>query len=184
MRIYQIKFDVNQFQTFLPDNQPGIWGTDALLFDCHPKRQKWVAPPVYVPHPIRPAPDFWRLGPGAIIASPSAFEKINRLFVRCGEILPLPFDGQEFKILNITACVNCVDQEHSEWLIAEGKRVTPTRYAFRGERVESYPIFKVPESRLADMFCPEWSVDPQEEFKAAVEELGLTGLRFKLVWES
>ncbi len=182
MKIYQLEFDVNNYQSFAPDDRK-IWETELLTFDCTSKGSSWKPPDIYVPHPVLTAPDFWALGPGAIIAGPAAFEKIDGLFVRSGEVLPLPFEGREYKLLNVTACVNCLDHDRCEWLMAEGKRVVPTKYIFRGDRLQEYPIFKVPEDRLVDMFCPEWSVDPQDEFKAAVEELGLTGLIFKLVWE-
>ncbi len=183
MKIYQVKFDVNNYQRFLPDDQSNIWKADTLRFDCTSKRGRWDPPKIDVPEPLLPAPDFWLLGPGAIIASPDAFAKIESLFVRSGEVLSLPYEGREFKLLNVTACVNCLDHDRTEYLMAGAERGAPTKYVFRADHMLEYPIFKVPEAPLVSMFCPEWSVDPQEEFKAAVEELGLTGLIFKLVWE-
>jgi hypothetical protein len=42
-------------------------------------------------------------------------------------------------------------------------------------------IFKIP-NRLADIYVAEGRYDPEDEFKARVEQNNLTGLLFEEVW--
>ncbi len=44
-------------------------------------------------------------------------------------------------------------------------------------------VFKIPDARRTNMYCVEFTGDPDDgEFKALVEHHGLTGLQSKLVW--
>ena len=55
--------------------------------------------------------------------------------------------------------------------------------AFRGDRIgPKLKLFKIPEDHGLRIYWVERTGKPNEEFKALVEQHGLTGLRFNLVW--
>ncbi len=103
-----------------------------------------------------------------------------------GEILPLPFNGHEYGILNITDCVNCLDDVRSEWVLGKdtGKRIRIERYVFFPDRFSESTLFKIPETRRGQLLTVEGVADPEQEFKPTVEKLGLTGLKFEPLWSS
>jgi len=45
-------------------------------------------------------------------------------------------------------------------------------------------IFKIPQTARADILCYEGLKDPVDEFKPTVEKRGLTGIKFRELWQS
>jgi hypothetical protein len=103
-----------------------------------------------------------------------------------GELLPLFHEGQEYAVFNVTDCVNALDQERTEWHISKStgtkSRTMIAAYAFKKDRLHRSSIFKIPE-RFVDILTWERDQDPEWEFKAAVEQFGLTGITFEEIWD-
>ena len=134
MKVYRLRNDVNRYQYFLPanieDDKAGVF-----LGDCRPRAAMWRPPPVFILEPFHEAGDFYQFDRGALITSPRATVALYQHLVRAGELLPLFHEGREYTWLNITECINCLDQEHSEWLLtSEGARIYPIKYVFHRDR--------------------------------------------------
>jgi hypothetical protein len=182
MKVYRLKNDVNHYQYFLPADRGDLM---ALATNCRPRAATWSPPEVFVYMPLLEAGDFYQFGVGTLIASPRATEVLRGFFQESGELLPLPFEGQEYTVHNITLCINCLDQQRSTWLkTAEGERIYPTEYVFHPDRFADSALFKIPETHLREVLVVEGLRDPEDEFRAVVERAGLKGLIFQEIWSN
>jgi hypothetical protein len=174
VKIYRFKFDVGTFQQFGTDDD-GYFGRRPRR--CKPTPMPWVPPEVYICNPLDEAGDFcYLLEP---VASPKAMRVVGDILKPCCELLPLPFDGRTFTLINVLTCVDCVDHTRSRLTSDCYNNV----YAFLPERVPKVPIFTIPKFEYLEVFTAERTGDPKTEFKAAVEHHGLKGLIFTRVWE-
>ena len=99
-----------------------------------------------------------------------------------GELLPIPYKGISFQVLNILRVWDCIDEDQSEWLKRpDGSRICLLKPYFVPQHFEASPLFKIPELPRW-IYCWEHNREPEEEFKACVEANKLTGLKFELVW--
>src|SRR5688572_29982845 len=131
MKVYRIHHDINNFQYFLPED-PNIWQTDTLIMNCTSKIDTWVPPKVYSYKLHLKFGDFWKLGTGMLVTTPKATRILATFLEMSGELLPLPYQNQEFTILNITECINCLDQENTQWVFGSltGAKIRIEKYAF------------------------------------------------------
>ncbi len=180
MRVYRITNEVNRYQYFLPERDEDVL---KLAMDCTRKAAIWSAPSMFVFKPLHEVGDFYQFSPGTIITSPRATEVLRTHLEMAGELLPLPHQGQTYIALNVTECINCLDQERTQWLCAEdGTRLYPDKYVFHRNRFSESAIFKIPETRMGEILVVEGLKDPHEEFRYEVEQAGLKGLTFEELW--
>lgn len=185
MKIYRIVADVNQYQGFSVDGDQ-VWQGDTLTFDCTPKSSKWAAPSVYVLHPKLRRGNFFNLCPGTLVLDGQATDVLRDMLEMSGEMLPLSCKGEQFTVLNVTDCVNVLDETKTKWVYGKstGARIRIERYAFHPGRLTETPLFKIPETCKSEILTFEGLKDPDDEFKPRVERLGLKGLIFEEVWDS
>lgn len=184
MKVYRIQHDVNNFQYFLPED-PNIWQTDMLTMNCSSKIKKWVPPKVYSYKPHLKIGDFWNLGTGMLVTTAKATKILATFLEMSGELLPLPYQEEEFTILNITECINCLDHTNTKWVYGEttGAKIRIEEYAFHPDRFSESTIFKIPETCKTQILVIEGLKNPEDEFKHIVEETGLLGIDFEQIWE-
>ncbi len=105
-------------------------------------------------------------------------------FSKCwASLLPLPFKDKLYHVLNVTECVNVLDDHKTEWLYENG--IGPIKkYAFHAGRLTEAPLFKIPETCRSEILTLEGIKDPEDEFKGRVERLGLKGLIFEEIWSN
>jgi len=186
MRVYKIELDVNQCQYFLVEDK-SLFRSELLKFDGTKMGAAWRPPAVYSYQPQLKACDFWSFQLLAAFATPPRVTKDLELFLSiAGELLPLPYKGEQFSVLNVTECVNCLDEQRSEWVYGKktGKPIRIAKYAFHRDRMPESSIFKIPQTARADILCYEGLKDPVDEFKPTVEKRGLTGIKFRELWQS
>jgi hypothetical protein len=185
MRVYKVECDVNAFQSLAPADDSALSG-DLFRFECKPK-EAWAPPPMRCRDPIAPKPDFpYIQAPGALAVEPDRFPVVQTQFEMAGEILDLPFEGRDLKVLNILTCVDCLDDEKTNWnVLRSGTKLAPKTdgYVFRPDCFDEASIFKIPQTYRAMIYCWERDGDPEHELKAAIEEHQLSGLKFTLLWE-
>jgi hypothetical protein len=111
---------------------------------------------------------------------------LHQHFATAGELLPLPYEGEVYTLLNITECINCLDHEQTEWIYGKstGARIGIKKYVFHQERFSESDLFKIPETCTSEVLVVEGLKDIRDGFKYAVEASGLQGLIFELVWKS
>ena len=179
MRVYRLRNDVNAYQYFLPEDDAD-WA--LLEGDCRPKIATWKPPPVFVYMPRLEAGDFYQFGGGILIATPRATDALRGFFEEAGELLPLPYQGEEYTLLNVTECIDCLDQRRTEWHYADtGQRLYPKRYVFHRDCFTESALFKIPETHRGEILIIEGGHEVGE-FRHAVEEAGLKGLTFEELW--
>lgn len=178
-KVYKIK-QASGYQYFLPENQ-AEW--DVLEGRCKPKAATWEPPSVFVFEPFLKEGDFYQFGNSKLIASPRATKALLGHFQIAGELLPLPHEGTEYTLLNVTECINSLHQERTEWHFYEtGERGLIAKYAFHPDRFTESTIFKIPEMNSTEILVVEGLHDPEDEFRYAVERAELKGLLFEELW--
>jgi hypothetical protein len=181
MKVFRIQNNADEFQYFLPEHD-GDW--PKLRTNATPRLATWSPPPVYVLYPKLQAGALYNLYPDTMILSPGAMTAIGGYASAAGETLPLPYQGQTYTLLNVLECVNVLDHERTVWQTdpQTGMQLYITKYAFHANRLVSSPIFKIPETSMAETFVLEGQWEPHEEFRAVVERAQLKGMRFEEVW--
>lgn len=194
---FDVDADVERFQYFLFEDADEAL---KLVSNGNPWKDHWVPPDVYSFQPRLREGDFWNLGGvGRCFAvRPEAFETGVDLFLQpAGELLPLPYQGREFQVLNITECIDALDREQTTWYryddldeeeFDHGPREVfkpPPRVekpAFRLDRL-GWQLFKIPETAVTNIYYWERSLDGEEEqFRHFCERHGLTGLTFTEIY--
>lgn len=186
MKIYEISSDVDIYQWLIP-NVPDSEILEYTTFDCIQRFSSWLPPKVYILDPPGREGDFAYFTPGVLVAGPSAIGKVRPFFEMAGELLPFWCEGDAYTLLNVTACVDALNHEKTEWHKAEdGSRVSIKNICFDKDKLNTLTssIFKIPETRRGSVLTWEKDGNPENEFKAFVEENGLTGLLFEELWNA
>ena len=80
--------------------------------------------------------------------------------------------------MNITKVIDCIDYDNAEYKsLPDGKIMFFTKYAFIEDKVKNQHIFKIPEFKTSRFFV-------SDEFKKRVEDTGMKGFEFRLLWDS
>jgi hypothetical protein len=152
-------------------------------FDGTTIGKDWRPPEVYVQQPLLLKPDIWGTFAGShVLAFGDKAADVLQLFLdQAGEQLPLYHEGRKLVLLNVTYVLNCLDARKSKYDPDLPHMID--KYVFQPERLE-YSLFKIPETRMSELLAVEGLAAPSDEFKAMVEQEGLTGLQFQKMWSS
>ena len=95
------------------------------------------------------------------------------------EVLPLLCEEREFFAINVIKVLDCVDYDKSKYrTFRDGKRIMAfEKYTFKLDDIKGSNIFKIIDEPRRKPFV-------SDEFRDKVLETGLTGFKFKLVWDS
>jgi hypothetical protein len=183
MEIFRIRLNSNKFQSFLPADQ-AVWQTEMFKMDCQPRLDAWKAPGVYISNPKHQAGNFSHLCSGGIVCDSVATGELRDVLEMAGELLPFTHQESPFFLLNVLACVNCLDDEKTKWVTGKttGAKIRIQEYHFHRERLSESTLFKIPETASGEILCVEGLKDPGDEFKARVEAGNLTGIQFEKIW--
>jgi hypothetical protein len=178
MKVYRLDNDVNRYQYFLPDEESDVM---SLLTDCTSRLETWTPPGVYVYKPRHKPGALYNFSSSSLIFSPHATEILRDFLEMAGELLPLPYEGKIYTLLNVTECINCLDQKRSEWhLTPSGELVNLRRYVFHPKRLSESLIFKIPETYGAEVLLLDR--EDGEGFLDMARAHGLEGFRLELLW--
>ncbi len=168
--VYKPKQDFSRYQ-FLVEVEDSVPSMHGLYGEVG---NEWTPPKLKVDSSARKlaAGDFWNFGGPPLIASERAANALKPLMRDVGEVLPIPFDGGELFLLNITRVVDCIDQEKTDW--KGDDEIHFKSPFFRVGKLADVPAFRVPECIPI--------VYVQENFKLAVEAHALEGLLFLEEW--
>lgn len=94
------------------------------------------------------------------------------------ELLPVDCDLGEYWLVNVTTVLDCIDIERSRYeTFASGKIMFFREYWLKDDVMEGHDIFVMEGQRRIGPFV-------SDAFKERVEECGITGFSFNLVWDS
>lgn len=97
------------------------------------------------------------------------------------EFIPTTCSVEELYIIHTLRYIDAVDHDKSEIrALPSGLEVEYLTYSFIEERIENVNIFKV----LLNNKKQTTNIFVTAEFKGAIEQTGLTGLKFIEVWDS
>ncbi len=183
MQVFRVRLNSNIFQSLLPDD-PNVWETDLLKMDCEPKLSLWRPPAVHIVNPKRKRGSFFHLCSGAFAVDLSKNGDLLAVLEMAGELLPLPFRGELFHLINILECVNCLDEQKTEWVLGKTTkaRIRISEYQFHASRFSESSLFKIPETALGEVLTVSGMKDPEDEFKSIVEREELEGILFEELW--
>jgi len=185
MKIYRVTLDVNNYQSFFPDDEK-IWQTETLNMDSTSKLSGWIPPKIYILKPKLKRGNFFYFCAGGLVIDKIACEKLRSFWEMSGELLPLEYKGEEFFLFNTLECINVLDDEKTEWILGKtsGKKIRIDKYVFKENRMTESPIFKIPETVKGEILTFEGMKAPEDEFKYVVEQENLKGLIFEEIWDS
>lgn len=158
-----------------------------LTFKGVPKTE-WVPPKMRSYYPMRVVPDFWWLGPGtgayAVGEKAMATGELELILIRAGQLLPLPYKNETLTIFNILECVDCVNEEKTEFKpnVSSPLQKSSERPFFVADDLPESSLFKIPYNPTKIYTWELEGDNPEEEFKACVEMNNLKGLKFELIW--
>jgi len=181
--IFRIKNNVNRFQYFLTEKEEDA---KTLRTDGSSKIHTWTPPPVFIYKPQLEKGNFFNFNSDILISDQKATEVLHSLFVEAGELLFLSYKGNDYSLLNVTECIDCLDQENTKWKydVDNSIRLMIDKYSFHTNRFPESSIFKIPETAKSELLVVNGLRDPKDEFINKVVESGLTGLSFEKIWES
>ena len=157
----------------------------ALVFDGSVREEPWPLLRVEADDARLPLGHFVHWHPGALVAAPSIPDEVVwGFFEMSGQTFALEYLGRGFTALNVTECINCLDQDATAWAFdaTTGQQTDIVRYVFHPRRFSSSSIFKIPETAEREVLVVERTRDAEQEFKRFVEKARLTGLIFEELW--
>lgn len=94
------------------------------------------------------------------------------------ELLPLKTDHGDFYLLHVLDIIDCIDYKRSEIIYYQstGRLAGIPKRVFRKELIAGKHIFMLPEDGMPNIYI-------SDEFKKAIEDNGLEGVKFIKRWE-
>ena len=161
-------------------------GLDMVeYFDGKPYPKKWRAVKLSLAKPRLKRPDFLNFNWKVLVCNERAMEVVGELLRDAGEVFPVTVAGEKekFFLSNVTQMLGkALNPAESEYRVSSYKRLT--KPAFHAAKIPAdVKLFKLPQQFGLQIYCVERTGDPEDgEFKALVDQHGLIGLTFELMW--
>jgi hypothetical protein len=122
--------------------------------------------------------DFPWYGSHILFMRPRAVEALRPILEKHAEILPVIDDsGAELYAVNVLTVVDGLDEAKSDLKrFTHGGIMRIVRHEFRPKVIAELDMFRIPQFRASQIFVSQTFVD-------AVQDAGLTGVRFQAVWK-
>ncbi|KAB8141081.1 hypothetical protein F8S13_21430 [Chloroflexia bacterium SDU3-3] len=180
MKVSRIYTDVNHYQYFLGEKDED---EIALLTDGTSRKDSWSPPSVYIYKDKLIPGNFLGFHGDSLILNPQATKVLSSFLSEAGELLPLPYKGEVYTLLNVTQCISCLDAEETEWsTMSNGLRLYPRKYVFNPKLFAKSRIFKIPETRGAEVLVVDLEKGDEEELLDCISKNNLKGLIFEELW--
>lgn len=158
------------------------WTYDiSMSFDGRSHLAAWSTPKlvIYEDEPydgIGDAPSFQHLLP--LLLSAQGVDCLADLIANDVELLPVQCDIGDYWFVNVTTVLDCIDIEKSRYeTFRSGRIMRFCEYWLKDEVMEGHHIFLPSEEKGTVIFV-------SDAFKERVEECGITGFSFNLIWDS
>lgn len=162
------------------ETRPALDDIDHFSGKPYPKTPAKVT--LLIDKPKLPRPDFLSAGYKKLVCGQKALSVLGPLLKKSGELIPATIakDKTPYAVVNITRLLRGVVHKSKSTYV--GPRLK--KPAFHAAKIGAeVTLFKVPENFGGRIYCVERTGRAEDgEFKALVEQHGLKGLEFKLVW--
>ena len=173
MSIYKFFAESDRFACIAPRGPKDRKAFDSL-FDSTPKAAKWIPPRVSLDKSQGKLGDFPSLYGNIPVFSEHAWATLEAMLRGSVEALPivLPVDSR-YLAIHVLDVMDALDKGKSELTyFSSGKVMGVDKYAFKTNKLHNKHIFAIPETDGAEVYL-------SDDFKKAVEQNGLRGIRFK-----
>jgi hypothetical protein len=166
MRVFRVKSDVNNYRWLVPD----VPDSDLLThttFDCTERFETWEPQRISFLDAAASQGDFAYYAPGALVSTPTSNRRINEFFEKAGEVLPLWSDGEVYSLLNVTLCVDALNNNETQWFEVDGRKISIRKHCFQSDCLLNLrsSLFKIPETSTGSVLALEFDGNPEVEFK-------------------
>lgn len=178
MNVYILDADVEKYLSIYYSNSDDIVEFNRR-FDGSSLKKSWTGKEEFEFGQDRlPKGDTPGLSSHIPVFSPRAVEILADLLKDGGELLPITCEGEDYFLFNVTRLIDALDQDESELeRLSTGRIMAIDRYSFVKSRLMGVNIFKLPQKPLSYPYVTD-------AFVRRVEESGLKGFEFRLVWSS
>lgn len=178
MKIWKLFFEVDKFDNLMPEVPFSV--EELHSFDGREQKEKWKPIKVKRMYPqkklqLGDAPGF-----DFPVFSRRAVDVLRPLIQDSIEKLELISQDGEYYGINVITVLDVIDYQKSKYkTFSDGKRIMAfEKYCFKENNdIKRYNIFKIVDE-------PRRSAFVSDKFKQAVEQSGLLGFKFVLVWDS
>jgi len=151
-----------------------------------PFSKQWRTLELRFDKPKLPHADFPQFDYPTLVCNDRAMAVIGDVLRETGELFPVKVRGDKgaYHLHNIPSMkARLLNGKKTTWRMIGDQKCLHVP-AFNGDRISAkLKLFKIPEDYGLSIYCVERTGKPNDgEFKALVDQHGLTGLRFKLVW--
>lgn len=179
MKIWQMNFEVDAYDNLIPVRDLTL--EEKQTFDGRMHKNTWKPLKIKRMEPKKKLPLADVSGFFFIPAfNQRAVNALLPLIANSVELLELDFSKKQYFGINVINVLDVIDHVNSKFtMFSDQKRIlTFEKYAFRMcNEIKEAHIFKIVDKPLRIIFV-------SDEFKRVVEETGLTGFKFELVWDS
>ncbi|WP_066631278.1 hypothetical protein [Labilibacter marinus] len=180
MNVYSIKVDVNNYQWISPVIKDGSI-LDYTVFNCQKKEKNLSEIEWYSINPNSKEGNFYSLGSnGAFAFDDKVYNSdLLSIFEMAGEVIPIKVKNKKLYVLNVLECMNCLNEELSEWEIySDGSRGRILSYSFLRSRICESSIFKIPQTQKGEVLTYTGIKEKSDEFMSLYQSLNFEGLVF------
>jgi hypothetical protein len=182
MRFWYLHAKVNNFVNFFPVIKWSL--SDLRSFDGRPKKKEWKPIEVGLLDEEEDLEFSDILGFNSMSHIPTfserAINELKSLIKKEVEFLPLlPVERRKYYLINVIDVVDCLDLDNSVVKKTPDDKliILVNRYSLFESKLRGKNIFKIAGMELKRPFVSDL-------FKEKVENSGLTGFQFDLVWDS
>ncbi len=178
MNVYVLDADVNKYKGIYYVNSDDIVEFNRR-FDGSSLKKNWTGQEEFGFAPDRrPKGDTPGLSSHIPVFSRRAVEILGDLLKDSGELLPITCEGEDYFLFNVTRLVDALDEDASGLeRLSTGRIMAIDRYSFVKSKLMGVDIFKLPQKPLSYPYVTD-------AFVRRVEDSGLKGFKFRLVWSS
>jgi hypothetical protein len=181
VRVYT-QYPIGEYEDVSPVNEDDLDLFDE--FDGTPRAENWTPVEMEIitvdsetGATLQRADVPWFMG--NLVLRDKAIEAASPILAPLGELLPLECATAKLVCFNATQVLDALDEDRSEIVRfpSSGRIMAIERYAFRADAIPERAAFRIPQQQTGDVYFTEPVVED-------LRSLGLTGLDFKLVWDS
>jgi hypothetical protein len=177
MNVYILDADVNDYRGLVYEDEDIV--EFNRRFDGRSLKEGWTGKERFgFVCPRLPKGDTPGLSSHIPVFNPKAVKALADFVEPSGELLPVTCGGERFFLFNVTRLVDALDETNSDLKrFSDGRIMMIDRHVFQPEKLRSVVVFKLPQKPLSCAYV----TDP---FVQRVNDAGLKGFKFPLVWSS
>ena len=178
MQVYQIIFEVDDFQSLLASD-PEVHKTRLMAMDGDSRIDLWPKNlETELDNKRGLIPDIYSVNTGNMLLNDKALKLLEEYITEREELLPVSWGSKHGTLINPVGTFECLDHDKTIWNMDESneEKLWIEEYAFDLDKVPDVLLFRV-EGDWFSLFCVDFE-NGRKNFKSIVESSNLQGLSF------